>query len=114
MDISTNVVYAILDRLLGGDGTEKQEVRAFTEIELSLLDNMIVKVMPLIQEAWSNVLQLNPKLDKIEINPQFAQIVPPNETIALVTMNIEVGSTEDVKYLCTSFSYRAYIGQIKY
>ncbi len=100
MDISTNVVYAILDRLLGGDGTEKQEVRAFTEIELSLLDNMIVKVMPLIQEAWSNVLQLNPKLDKIEINPQFAQIVPPNETIALVTMNIEVGSTEGMLNIC--------------
>lgn len=100
MDISTNVVYAILDRLLGGDGTEKQEVRAFTEIELSLLDNMMVKVMPLIQEAWSNVIQLKPKLDKIEINPQFAQIVPPNETIALVTMNIEVGSTEGMLNIC--------------
>lgn len=100
MDISTNVVYAMLDRLLGGDGTEKQEVRAFTEIELSLLDNMMIKVMPLIQEAWGNVLQLNPRLDKIEVNPQFAQIVPPNETIALVTMNIEVGSTEGMLNIC--------------
>ena len=44
------------------------------------------KVMPIIQEAWSNVIELKPNLDKIEINPQFAQIVPPNETIALITM----------------------------
>ncbi len=36
IDISTNVVYSIIDRLLGGgDGTEKQEIRAFSEIELS-------------------------------------------------------------------------------
>ncbi|WP_237722329.1 flagellar motor switch protein FliM [Keratinibaculum paraultunense] len=100
MDISTNVVYAILDRLLGGDGTEKQEIRAFTEIELSLLDNMMGKVMPLIQEAWSNIIQLKPKLNKIEVNPQFAQIVPPNETIALITMNVEVGSTEGMLNIC--------------
>lgn len=100
MDISTNVVYSILDRLLGGDGTEKQEIRAFTEIELSLLDSMIEKIMPIIQEAWGNVIQLKPTLDKIEVNPQFAQIVPPNETIALVTMNIEVGSTEGMLNVC--------------
>ena len=100
IDISTNVVYSILDRLLGGDGTEKQEIRAFTEIELSLLDSMIEKIMPIIQEAWGNVIQLKPTLDKIEVNPQFAQIVPPNETIALVTMNIEVGSTEGMLNVC--------------
>lgn len=100
IDISTNVVYAMLDRLLGGDGTEKQKIRAFTEIELSLLNSMMVKVIPLIQEVWSNVIQLKPKLDKIEVNPQFAQIVPPNETIALITMNIEVGSTEGMLNVC--------------
>lgn len=100
MDISTNVVYSIIDRLLGGDGTEKQEIRAFTEIELTLLKKMMGKVMPIIQEAWSNVVELKPRLDKIEVNPQFAQIVPPNETIALITMNIEIGSTEGMINVC--------------
>ena len=100
MDISTNVVYSIIDRLLGGDGTEKQEIRAFTEIELTLLKKMMGKVMPIIQEAWGNVVELKPRLDKIETNPQFAQIVPPNETIALITMNIEVGSTEGMINVC--------------
>ncbi len=100
MDISTNVVYSIIDRLLGGDGSEKQEVRAFTEIELTLLEKMMEKVMPIIQEAWGNVVELKPRLDKIEVNPQFAQIVPPNETIALITMNIEIGSTEGMINVC--------------
>ncbi|NMA86366.1 MAG: flagellar motor switch protein FliM [Tissierellia bacterium] len=100
IDMSTNVVYSIIDRLLGGDGTEKQDIRPFSEIELSLLENMMNKVMPIIEEAWENVIQLKPKLDKIETNPQFAQIVPPNETIALITMNIEIGSTEGMLNAC--------------
>ncbi len=60
MDISTNIVYSIIDRLLGGDGNESQEIRPFTEIELSLLESVMNKVMPIIQEAWNNVIQLNP------------------------------------------------------
>lgn len=103
MDISTNVVYSIIDRLLGGDGTENQEARPFTEIELSLLESMMNKVMPIIQEAWGNVVELKPRLDKIEANPQFAQIVPPNETIALITMNIEIGPTEGMINVCVPY-----------
>lgn len=100
IDISTNIVYSIIDRLLGGDGLGNQAVRTFTEIELSLLKGMMEKVMPIIKEAWDNVIELDPYLDKIEVNPQFAQIVPPNETIALVTMNIEIGATEGMLNIC--------------
>lgn len=103
MDISTNIVYSIIDRLLGGDGTESQEIRPFTEIELSLLESMIYKIMPIIQEAWSNVVELKPQLDKIETNPQFAQIIPPNETIALITMNLEIGTMEGMLNVCIPY-----------
>ncbi|MCK9443579.1 MAG: flagellar motor switch protein FliM [Tissierellaceae bacterium] len=100
MDISTNVIYTIIDRLLGGDGSDKQEIRSFTEIELSLLKKMIERIVEDFKEAWENVIELQPKLEKIETNPQFAQIVPPNETIALITMNIEIGSVEGMMNLC--------------
>ncbi|HHV37947.1 MAG TPA: flagellar motor switch protein FliM, partial [Tepidimicrobium sp.] len=103
IDISTNIVYTIIDRLLGGDGVESQAMRTFTEIELSLLEGMMDKVMPIIQEAWENVIDLEPYLDKIETNPQFAQIVPPNETIALITMSIEVGPTEGMLNVCIPY-----------
>ena len=103
MDISTNIAYSIIDRLLGGDGIDNEELRPFTEIELSLLEKIMYKVMDIIEEAWSNVIKLEPRLDKIEVNPQFAQIVPPNETIALITMNIEVGSTEGMVNVCIPY-----------
>ncbi len=103
LDISTNVIYTIIDRLLGGEGTEKQQIRTFTEIELSLLTKMIQKMLGDVKEAWSNVIDLKPRLEKIETNPQFAQIVPHNETIALITMNVEVGPIEGMMNFCIPY-----------
>ncbi len=103
IDFSTNIIYTIIDRLLGGDGIGKQEMRSFTEIELSLLRTMMEKIVGDIKEAWSNVIELKPVLEKIETNPQFAQIVPPNETIALITMNIEIGTIEGMMNVCIPY-----------
>lgn len=103
IDISTNVIYTIIDRLLGGDGVDKQELRNFTEIELSLLKRMMQTIVLDMKEAWNNVIELKPILEKIETNPQFAQIVPPNETIALITMSIEVGKLEGMMNICIPY-----------
>ena len=103
LDMSTNIVYTIIDRLLGGDGGSNQETRPFTEIELSLLHGMMQSIVNDLKEAWSNVINLNPILEKIETNPQFAQIVPPNETIALITMSIEIGKIEGMMNICIPY-----------
>jgi len=103
IDVSTNIVFATIDRLLGGDGEEIPEIRGFTEIEISLLKKTMIKTMDLIKEAWENVIELDPKLEKIEVNSQFAQIVPPNETIALVTLNISIGSVEGMMNVCIPY-----------
>jgi len=103
IDVSTNIVFTIIDRLLGGDGSEINESRAFTDIELSLMDNIMKKSMPLIKEAWSNVIEINPKLDRIEVNPQFAQIIPPNETIALLTIQMEIGQRAGMMNICIPY-----------
>lgn len=103
IDISTDIIYTIIDRLLGGDGTDIQEVTSFTDIELSLLKNMMEKVVKDLKQAWENVIELDPVLEKIEVNPQFAQIVPPNETIALITMSIEIGELEGMMNICVPY-----------
>ncbi|SDZ02962.1 flagellar motor switch protein FliM [Proteiniborus ethanoligenes] len=100
IDISSNIAFTIIDRLLGGDGENLVDIRSFTEIELTLLKNVMQRTMDLIAEAWENVIILTPSLDKIETNSQFAQIISPNETIALVTMNLSIGNIEGLINLC--------------
>ncbi|MCR2042762.1 flagellar motor switch protein FliM [Anaerosalibacter massiliensis] len=103
IDMSTNIVFTIIDRLLGGDGEEIDETRSFTEIEISLLQGMMNRVIGLLKEAWENVIELKPSLEKIEVNSQFAQIVPPNETVALVTLNISIGDVEGMINICIPY-----------
>lgn len=100
IDISTNTAFAIIDRLLGGDGEKLVDIRSFTEIELTLLKNIMKRIIGLMAQAWDNVIILTPTLEKIETNSQFAQIISPNETIALVTMNLSIGSIEGLINIC--------------
>ena len=51
-------------------------------------------------EPWANVMRTDFKLDRIETNPQFAQIMSPNETIAIITMNIGIGEIEGIVNIC--------------
>ncbi len=100
MDISTNTAFAIIDRLLGGDGEKLVDIRSFTEIEITLLKNLMKRIIGLMAQAWENVIILTPSLEKIETNSQFAQIISPNETIALVTMNLAIGNVEGLINIC--------------
>ena len=94
MELSSNIGYAMLDRMLGGEGKPLDKVREFSEIELSILEKIMVACMHLLREPWSNVIELDPYLERIEANPQFAQVIAPNEMIAIVVLNIKIGDVE--------------------
>lgn len=94
MELTSNLGYAIVDRMLGGQGLSLEKSRDFSEIELTILDKIMVVCMQLLREPWKNVLEVSPVLDRIETNPQFAQIIAPNEMIAIITLNIKIGEVE--------------------
>lgn len=94
IELTSNLGYAIVDRMLGGQGNALDKVRDFSEIELSILDKIIVICMQLLREPWKNVVEINPVLERIETNPQFAQIIAPNEMIAIITLNVKIGDVE--------------------
>lgn len=100
IDLSPVIAFNIIDRILGGSGKPFNESRTFTEIELTLLKRLKRQVSELLIDPWENVIELSPRFEKIETNPQFAQIVSPNETIALVTLNLKIGDVEGMLNIC--------------
>ena len=96
IDVSNDIAFAMVERLLGGMGKNPllKETRALTEIEEVLLRNILVKFINLMRESWSTIIELKPKLEQIETNSQFAQIVSPSESIALITFSFKIGDTE--------------------
>ena len=97
------IVVAIIDRLLGGVGEPLEKKREFSEIELSILEKIFTILIDLLREPWTNVVEIHPYLERIETNPQFAQIISPTEMIAIVTVNINIGGVEGLMNICLPY-----------
>lgn len=93
-EVSPSLTYAIIDRILGGSGNGDMKVRNFTEIEETIMRNLLDKAVSLLVEPWRNVIEMNPKVTKLETNSQFIQIMSPNEIIALITMRVKIAEAE--------------------
>lgn len=104
MEVADNLGYAIIDRMLGGGGEPLERSRDFTEIELVILERVLNTCTNLLIEPWQTVVDIHPRLEKIETNSQFAQIISPSEMTAIVTMNIQIGSVEGLMNICIPYA----------
>lgn len=103
MEVATNIGYAMVDRMLGGLGEPLSKSREFSEIELLIIERLLTVCVNLLREPWKNVVELNPRLERIETNSQFAQIISPSEMIAIVTINIKIGEVEGLMNMCLPY-----------
>lgn len=103
MELAPNLGYAIIDRLLGGMGNSLERKRNFSEIEITIIERIFTICVDLIREPWQNVVALHPRLERIETNSQFAQIISPSEMIAIVTLNIKIGDVEGLMNICLPY-----------
>lgn len=103
IELAANLGYAIVDRMLGGGGSPLDKNRDFTEIELSIIERIFGVCVNLLREPWQNVVAIEPKLERIETNSQFAQIISPSEMIAIITINISIGEVEGLMNVCLPF-----------
>lgn len=103
IDFASNLGFAVIDRMLGGQGTPLKKGRDFSDIELTIIEKILVLCMQLMKEPWRNVVEITPFLERIETNPQFAQIISPTDMIAIITLNIKVGDVEGLMNVCLPF-----------
>lgn len=103
IELASNLGFTIIDRMLGGMGDPLEKQRNFSEIELTVLERIFVVLVDLLREPWDNVIEIQPRLERIETNPQFAQIISPSEMIAIVTINVAIGTVEGLMNICLPF-----------
>ncbi|MFX3632924.1 MAG: flagellar motor switch protein FliM [Candidatus Pristimantibacillus sp.] len=100
LEVHPNVAYAMLDRLLGGQGTAPSKINNMTEIETIVMERIFSRTFESLQEAWKTIIDISPRMEALETNPQFMQIVSPNETIALISLSTKIGDTTGMINLC--------------
>jgi flagellar motor switch protein FliM len=100
LEINPNIAYALIDRILGGRGNSLNKSNNFTEIEKLLLTQLFEKGVYCLKEAWDSVTEIDPILEDFEENPQFIQMVAPNETVVVVSLAATVGESSGVINIC--------------
>ena len=100
IEISPQLAFAIVDRLLGGYGYSLEKIRELTDIEQTVIKRVMAKILPNIKEAWQVVAELNPGFESIELNPLFTQIIPPTDMIVLVTLEVRIAEAFGLMNVC--------------
>ena len=103
IEMASSLGYCIVDRMLVGRGEPMDKVREFSEIELLIIERIIIVCVNLLREPWENVVDIHPRLERIETNSQYAQIISPSEMIAIVTINLKIGDVEGLMNICLPF-----------
>jgi flagellar motor switch protein FliM len=98
------VVMTAVDRLLGGPGAGPAVHRPLTEIEQSLMRDLLGRVLRELAYAFESLTALEPAVLHQESNPQFAQIGSPSDMVIVFVYNLWIGGQAGEATLCVPFA----------
>ncbi|MCW5960176.1 MAG: flagellar motor switch protein FliM [Pyrinomonadaceae bacterium] len=100
IEINSSIAFPIIDRLLGGTGAELSEKRAATDLELKILEGFLTIVTENYRNAWNPILPIETEVVGRETRPQMLQIIAPNEVVATIGYQVQIGETMGAMSIC--------------
>ncbi len=104
VEVGLNLVFSLVDRMLGGPGAGNYEERELTEIEKTMMEEVMTQLLIALSNAWSMVMEVRFEYERVEFRPQFAQVVFPNEIVLNVCVGVNLGLSEGFINLCLPFA----------
>jgi flagellar motor switch protein FliM len=102
-EINPSIIFPIIDRVLGGKGVALSKPRELTDLEQSIVSKIIEKAFINLKDAWHRIIEFEPEIKARETNPQFIQIVAPNEMC--LNLNFEIKIKEHVGAMSMCIPY---------
>lgn len=100
MEVNPNLVFAMIDRMLGGKGNFSGKARELTDIEKTVIERVLMRILELLEDSWSTVVDVRFRFESMESNPFFVQICSPTDMVLVVIMDLKVGDVEGMLSLC--------------
>ena len=95
--ISPVLMSSMIDRLLGGTGTDTQVDGSYTytDIEIALYENIIKYLVDITKDVWSSYIHLQVEFERVEENPSMFQGISVDETVVIIMLKISMGEHMD-------------------
>lgn len=92
IEVNPTLVYPIVEMLLGGNGRSATALsREITEIERSIMDDVLRLVLQNLRSAWQNIAKIEFSMESHESDPALLQILSPTEALISVSMELRIG-----------------------
>ena len=103
--LDSPLVFSLLETFFGGSGPgqSKVEGRDFTTIENKLINKVVTLALADLEKAWEPVHSLRFTLERSETNPQFTEMVNPDEV--MICVSFELGLEEPIGLITFCLSY---------
>lgn len=103
-EFTPGTAISIIERLLGGPGRVPPKPRELTDIEQTLMSNVMNKGMLSFREAWKNLIpDLKPLLQNLETNPRFVQVSGPSDSVLVISFEIRLGESTGSMRICLPY-----------
>ncbi len=100
LELSSEFAFALIDRMLGGNGKGKKNSQVITPIEQKVLEVVVRKNLQDLSKAWQIIGDYRFDIDKFEPDIDFVQITSQSESVLLITFEIHIGEETYMMNLC--------------
>jgi len=100
LDFNPTLTFSLIDRMFGGTGKIMETERELTSIERTVVSRLAGKLYHDLERSWENIVKIEVEPKSFETNPQFIQIVPPGETVVVVSFQIKLFQSTGLLTLC--------------
>ena len=80
----------MIERLLGGVGSEYDLSRDFTDIEKAILQYVLKKITEFLGEAWGQYLDIEASLTGLQTNPHLLQMSAQEDVVIQVELEVVI------------------------
>ncbi len=100
VDFNPTLTFAVIDRLFGGHGKIMESERELTSIERSVMANLVSRLYAELRKSWEHLVEIDIEQKSFETNPQFIQIVPPGETVVVISFQVKLFQSTGLLTIC--------------
>ena len=100
VDFNPTLTFALIDRMFGGNGKILETERELTGIERTVMGRLTERLYNDLARSWENIIKVDIEQKSFETNPQFIQIVPPGETVIVVSFQVKLFQSTGLLTIC--------------
>jgi flagellar motor switch protein FliM len=103
LEIPLFAIFSCVDHMLGGPGAQTQPERPLTEIEGGVARGLVERLLSEMRYYLAPIVELEPTINGVEYNPQFAQVAGTADVMVVVTFDLRINERDHAMSICLPF-----------